>query len=55
MLEAMGVPTATSPSPSPRKSIKDVKPKIINAGQKNDIRTFFKAATPIVAKKEEAA
>jgi hypothetical protein len=55
----MGVPTVTaktsSPSSSPKKSIKDIKPKIIDPGQKNDIRAFFKSATPLVAKKEEAA
>lgn len=55
LLEAMGVPTATTASPSPKKSVKDVKPKIIDSGQKNDIRAFFKSATPLVAKKEEAA
>lgn len=55
LLEAMGVPTGATPSPSPKKSIKDVKPKIIDAGQKTGIRAFFKSATPLVAKKEEAA
>lgn len=51
LLEAIGVPTASSP-----KKAKEVKPKIIDAGQKNDIRAFFKTApTSAVAKEEEAA
>jgi hypothetical protein len=52
----MGVPPpGTSASP---KKVKDAKPKVIDPGQKNDIRAFFKTArtesTPLVAKKEEA-
>lgn len=55
----MGVPSATLTSSASPKRVKDVKPKIIGAGQKNDIRAFFKASapkesTPLVAKKEEA-
>jgi len=40
----MGVPSAAAPSPK-----KTVKPKVIDAGQKNDIRSFFNSP----AKKEE--
>jgi hypothetical protein len=42
----MGVPSATAPSP---KKVKETKPKVIDAGQKNDIRSFF-AAAPSVKK-----
>jgi hypothetical protein len=42
----MGVPKPGAPSP---KKIKVVKPKVIDAGQKNDIRSFFNSP----AKKEE--
>jgi len=42
----MGVPKPGAPSP---KRTKEVKQKIIDAGQKNDIRSFFHA--PV--KKEE--
>jgi hypothetical protein len=45
LLEAMGVPKPGAPSP---KKTKEVKPKVIEAGQKNDIRSFFNAP----AKKE---
>jgi hypothetical protein len=43
----MGVPSASAPSP---KKAKEVKPKIIDAGQRNDIRAFF---APAGVKKEE--
>jgi hypothetical protein len=44
----MGVPKPGAPSP---KKTKEVKPKVIDAGQKNDIRSFFAAAP--ATKKEE--
>jgi len=44
----MGVPAPGAPSP---KKIKEAKPKVIDAGQKNDIRSFF-SATPAVKKEE---
>lgn len=50
----MGVPSASAPSPSPKKT-KEVKPKVIDAGQKNDIRSFFKAAPAAVGVKKEEA
>lgn len=49
LLEAMGVPKPGAPSP---KKTKEVKPKVIDAGQKNDIRSFFSA--PVKKEKEEA-
>jgi hypothetical protein len=54
LLEAMGVPSASAPSPSPKKT-KEVKPKVIDAGQKNDIRSFFKAAPAAMGVKKEEA
>jgi len=45
----MGVPKPGAPSP--KKKTKEVKPKVIDAGQKNDIRSFFNAP----AKKEETS
>jgi hypothetical protein len=44
----MGVPKPGAPSP---KKTKEVKPKVIDAGQKNDIRSFFSAP----AKKQETS